>query len=185
MKVSHLARLSLAVHHAASTRRVLTFALLQAVFMLGVMPWTGARLQALGQGAGPLDVRFFATAQATWETVDSYGALGRAFYSTVQCTLDVAYPLVYGLFLALLLSWLGRRAWPPGSRLQRANLLPLLAACFDLLENAGIVALLNFHPGRLDALAWATTGFTMAKWLAVAVCLALVLWGALRAWRGR
>lgn len=59
-----------------------------------------------------------------------WGPSGRSLFTWTQLTLDVAFPLTYGLLMALLFA----RLWPSGVW-RWAVLLPPLAAVFDLGEN--------------------------------------------------
>ena len=145
---------------------VLASFVLNMLFMGLVMPYAGAILAlAVGNGTGPLDLRFFYTPQEALAAVEAYGESGRAIYRIIELSADVIYPLVYTLAYGLLISWFFQRGFAAGSPWQRANLLPVFALFFDLLENAAIVILLSVFPSAPFFLAALAALFTLLKWV--------------------
>ena len=150
-----------------------------AVYLPGVQ----ARLEDLSGGNGPIDLLLYYTPEKVFAMVDSYGEEGRAGYITHELTIDVIYPVVYTLLFAFLISWLFQRGFPPGSPMQRLNVVPLGAFLFDMLENICIVTMLSAHPGQPAAVAWLGTIFTVIKWLFAAATVVLILTGLVMALR--
>lgn len=178
-----LPRLSAFFHRRTRGWLVLVLLFLDGVFMGFVMPLTGALLKGDSGGPAPIDLQFFYTPARVYEMVAAYGEFGRAFYRNVELTADIIYPIVYTLFLSLLISWLFQRGFPAGSRLQRLNVVPFGGWLFDLLENLGIVAMLSIYPATPAALAWLTALFTLVKWLFAGASMVLVLVGLVAAIR--
>ena len=56
--------------------------------------------------------------------VASYGDAGRASYRAFELTGDIIHPIVYTLFFALFITWLLQRGLPPGSKMQKLNVVP-------------------------------------------------------------
>ncbi len=149
----------------ATRRNIL---LLLAVFVLinaGLLPVLGARIQALSGGVGPLDLRGAYTPTQAYAALTAYGDEGRQLYLLIELTVDLIYPLVYGLFFALTITYCLRPVLSKNHTLQRAALLPLVGMLADYGENAGLALLLLNYPNRLDGLAAFTSTVTTIKWI--------------------
>lgn len=170
-----LGRLSHILHQFAKGWLVLVLLVLTLSFEGFIFPALDKLITT--ESAGPLDLLFFYTPQQAHERIAAYGESGRAVYRLTELTADVVYPIVYSLFLGLLLSWLFRRGFAAGANIQRWNVLPLGAWLFDLLENLGIVTMLTLYPAALAWLAWLTALFTMTKWCFAGASVTLVLAG--------
>lgn len=151
--------------------------LLDSLFMGVFLPALSARREVLSPSVGSIDLLFFYTPPKVYGMVAAYGEQGRAIYRTGELTTDILYPIVYTLFLSLLISWSFQRAFAAESKLQRLNLVPIGAWFFDLLENLGIVSMLSIYPSTPAALAWVTTVFTTIKWLFAGASMLLALSG--------
>ena len=86
-------------------------------------------------GAGTPDLSFLTPQASCHRWPKRMARTGRQAYIHARFTFDVAWPLVYTFFLVTAMSWLFQRGFPPESPWQLANLVPLLAALFDFLEN--------------------------------------------------
>jgi hypothetical protein len=100
-------------------------------------------------------------------------------------TFDVIWPLVYTAFLVTAISWTFGRAFPPDSRWQRANLVPLLAALFDLLENVSTSLVMARYPAQTPVAAALAPIISATKWLFVTGSFVLLVIGAIAAVRRR
>lgn len=149
----------------ATRRNIL---LLLAVFVIvnaGLLPVLGARIEALSGGVGPLDLRLAYSPAEAYTALAAYGDEGRQLYLLIELTLDLIYPLVYGLFFALTIVYCLRPVLAKTHILQRAALLPLVAMLADWGENAGLALLLLNYPNRMDGLAAFTSTVTTIKWI--------------------
>jgi hypothetical protein len=146
-----------------------------------LLPKVQARLAAVSNSSGPIDLLFFYTPEKVYSMVASYGEAGRAYYRTHELTIDIIYPIVYTLLFAFLITWLFQRGFPSGSRMQRLNVVPLGAFVFDMLENVCIVTMLSIHPAQPAALAWIATFITMIKWGFALATVGLILTGLVMA----
>lgn len=180
-----LPKISRTLHGFARGWLVFTLSLLDAVFMLIILPLGEALMKSDSGGPGSLDPLLFYTPAAAHQRLAAYGEYGRVFYRNMELTVDLIYPIIYALFFILLISWLLQRGFASHSRIQRWNVLPLGAWLFDLLENLGIVAMLTAFPAIPAALAWLTAGFTFIKWLFAGTMLALAVIGLAAAARNR
>ena len=104
------------------------------VFFTTSLPFSIRRVEALCRQAPP-DVRFAPSGTDVLRFLDACGVAGRESYRNLQLA-DLAYPAVFGLFLAAALAFVISRLARPDSRLLALSALPLLGAAFDYLENA-------------------------------------------------
>jgi hypothetical protein len=97
----------------------------------------------------------------------------RYIYSATELTLDVIYPLSYGLLFAILISQLmgPRRDW--------ALLMPILTVVFDLAENFLIAYMIFSFDGSETNLAWVAAVCTLAKSIFFLLSLVLILNGGI------
>lgn len=164
-----------------ATPRAIVALFLTMVWLSGVF---GFRSKRLGELAGTdvtiIDGAFFSTPAKLHALVASYGDAGRALYRTSELTLDLLFPVVYGLFFVLALAWAVPRGLSPTPG-RRALWLPIVAAVADLCENVGIAILLSVFPARQPVVEAITTIATPVKFLALIsslglLVLALVCW---------
>lgn len=120
------------------------YATFATVFFTTSLPFTIPRVEAVCRQAPP-DVRFAPSATAVLRFLDACGVAGRESYRNLQLA-DLAYPAVFGLFLATALAFVISRLTRPDSRLLALSVLPLLGAAFDYLENACAWLALAAHP---------------------------------------
>jgi hypothetical protein len=168
---------------ALAKGRVLLFlGVLVFAFSGLVFPWVARELSALaGKEIEVPDVRFGFSPDELHQVLDELGPAGRDFYRLVELSLDVAYPLAYGLFFAGLLWFLGGRFLPAQNIWRKIALLPLLASLFDLSENVSLSLLVSRFPERMDGLAGFANVANQLKFSLVAVSIGLVLAGLI-AW---
>jgi hypothetical protein len=147
------------------------------VFTPLVLPQQAARFEAVaGDGPSP-DQSFIYTPSDLYGMAEAYGPEGRAAYVRARWTFDVIWPLVYTFFLATAISWLGKRAFPEGSRARLLNLVPVLGLLFDYLENLCASIVMARYPAQTPVIDLLTTIFTPIKWVFVVgsfVALAVV-----------
>jgi hypothetical protein len=154
--------------------------LLDTAFIAFILPLAAALMKGDPGNKSPLDLQLFYTPARAYQMVASYGESGRAFYRITELTLDIIHPILYTLFLSLLITWLFRNGFQAGSTMQRLNMVPFGAWLFDLLENLGIVGMLSIFPSTPAVLAWITALFTLMKWLFAGASLILAVVGLVR-----
>ncbi len=159
-----------AVVERRGTRRVALAALASAVACIAGLAWRQDRLDGLEL----LDVRGWYTpaeAAALFDALDRLDAHARKVYAVTGLTVDMLFPVAYGLLFAILLV-----------RLFRAPLwmLPLALAAADALENATVAALVLGYAGGPSPLAWVAAAFTLVKTLLIVAVLAATVVGAVR-----
>ena len=135
---------------------------------------------APGGSIESLDTKFFYTPEQAFSTVGSYGDASR-FWSRIYFSWDIVNPILYTLAFSLLISWIFQRSFKPSNKLQKLNVVPVVAGLFDILENISIVILLTTYPAQLAVVAWISTVFTMSKIILLGVSTLLILIGVVGA----
>ena len=153
-----------------ATRRVGLAALAGVIACVAGLVWRHHRLGGLEL----LDARGWYTpeeAAALFDALDALDANARLVYAATGFTIDMAFPLAYGLLFAIVLV-----------RLFRAPLfvLPLALAGADVLENLTVAALALGHAGPPSPVAWLAGGFTLVKMVLIVATLAATGAGAAR-----
>jgi hypothetical protein len=158
------------------------------LFTALVLPRQAARSNLDTGDAGSPDTSFYYTPADLYRFAEAYGEGGRRAYVRTRFTFDLVWPLVYGVFLATAISWVYGRGFAPGSRWQRANLMPVLGVLFDYLENVATSLVMLRYPAQTPVVDVLAPAFTMAKWVLIYSSFVLLLVGALVAvwkWRKR
>lgn len=173
--------------HSNWRTAIVLFALL-AVFNLAFfypdLPFSITLLRQQSGGQTLLDMIPGYTPEQAYHILDAYGPAGRATYGHIL-SIDLVYPLVYGSALAVAVSLALRGAFAPSSIARRLNLVPVLAALFDYVENIGEFLMWLDYPARLYDVALVTSGATTAKLglmtlIFVGLGVAIVVWAARR-----
>lgn len=177
-------RLSDWIHSVSNGWVALSTMLIFLLFTLLVLPEQAARAEASTGGAGSPDMSFYYTAHDLYELAEVYGEGGRRAYVRARFTFDLVWPLVYTIFLSAGISWVNRRAFGLESLWQRANLVPVLAALFDYLENVSTSLVMIRYPSSTALVDVLATVFTMVKWILVTGSFAILLAGTVTGlWR--
>ena len=158
-----------------TTWKVAVAALAGVVACVVGFVWRQGRLGGLDL----LDSRGWYTpeeAAALFDALDSHDANARSVYAATGLSLDMAFPVAYGLLHAILLFRLFRGGAP-------FYLLPLAMAAADALENVTVAALTLSHTGAPSPLAWLAAVFTLTKTALFVATAAAMAFGATRwAW---
>ena len=164
---------------SVSGRTILILVAVLALFSLAVVRPLYDRIETFSGGIGAIDALIVYTPERAYEMIAAYGQQGRQYYATIALTVDTAFPFLLALTFSLILASVFRRAFARAEVQHRAVLVPVAALAADLLENAGIVALLLSYPKRLPAVAVLASAFSTTKWTAVAAEATLVFVGLL------
>ena len=163
----------------ASRRLIAVLLVLFLVLFLVVFPMVSAQLALFSGGAHMIDMETGYTPGQVYQMIAAYGEQGRSLHILTTLTADILYPLDYALLFALLLITTYLEAFPAGQMVRYLALIPFATAAFDLLENAGIVAMLALYPQQIPFLAQAANLFTTLKWAFLILTIVLVLVGFL------
>jgi hypothetical protein len=155
-----------------ATRRVIILAVVAALLCLAGFQWRDARLGGLEL----LDTRQWYTpeqADALFAALDRLDARARAVYAWTELSVDLVFPVAYGLLLALALLRLFGNGRP-------LYLLPIVGAVADVVENLSIALLAATYDGAPSSWTRLAAVFTLLKSVLLLAALAAVVGGAIR-----
>jgi len=125
-----------------------------------------------GKQVGVIDLTFGFHPQKTLDMVASYGDAARDYYSKIEMTADLAYPIVYAFLFSIILTLIYRN-----SSLAWVSILPFVNMILDYSENAFIIILLNSFPQQSFALAVLCEIFKLLKWVLLTFIVLLIVFG--------
>ena len=185
-------RISDFFYQLSSVGVTLTALLIFVLFSVLVLPGQTALAEEISRGTGSPDTSIIYRPSDLYRMAEAYGEQGRQAYIHARWSFDVGFPLVYAFFLVTSISWLAGHALSPGNLWRRANVLPLVAALFDFLENAATSLVMARYPARTLLVDILAPLFTLLKWVCVLGSFVLlvagafaVLWVFIRRARGR
>ena len=155
-----------------ATWRVVALTALTALLCLAAFEWRDVRLGGLEL----LDTRRWYSpeqAAALFGALDRLDPSARAVYAWTEVTVDLIFPVAYGLLLALALL----RLFGSGRPLY---LLPIAGAVADVLENISIAVLAATYDGAVSSLARVAAVFTLLKSVLILSALAATVGGVIR-----
>ena len=161
------------LYAVSSWRNILLAGALFAGLTLSFPAWSAAVDK--GQNLRSPDASFGVAVDEAYAYLDALDEEGRALYASGELTLDVVYPVVYSLLLAMLLSRLFPITYRLDSLLQPLHLLPFGAGFFDLMENKAAVMLVINYPDRMEGVARLLNVFNQTKWILVGSSVALLI----------
>ena len=155
-----------------ATRPVVILTGLAALLCLAGFQW---RESGLG-GLELLDTRQWYTpeqAAALFGALDRLDPHARAVYAWTEVSIDLVFPVAYGLLFALLLL----RAFEDG---RRFYLLPIAGAATDVFENISIALLASTYDGAPSSWTRVAAAFTLLKSGLILATLAAAVGGVIR-----
>jgi hypothetical protein len=138
-----------------------------------VLPFVSAyTTEVIGVAESP-DTSFSFNLIKLYNIVDSYGRDGRIFYVTMRWTFDIAWPIVYTLFLISNIAYLSRET---SSKLKLKLLyFPLFAILFDFLENINATFIMLLYPTRVDIFGYLLFTSSILKWITIGISFIIVV----------
>ena len=155
-----------------ATRWVVIPAVLAALLCVAAFQWRDARLGGLEL----LDTRQWYTpdqAAALFGAIERLDPRARAVYAWSEVSVDLVFPVAYGLLLALALLRLYGNGRP-------FYLLPLAGAVADVFENISIALLAATYAGGPSSWTRVAAVFTLLKSVLLLAALAAVAGGVIR-----
>lgn len=145
------------------------------LFSVFVLPLFTKQAAAYSNGIGAPDTTLFYSGARLYEMAQVYGEVGRKSFIDFRWTYDLAFPVIYTLFLVGSITWLMRKVTHRSSSWRILNLFPLLAFILDLLENSATSLVMQRYP--LHSLVGQTLApiFSPLKWLAVGSSFLILL----------
>ena len=165
------------LHRISVSWVALTVLVIVVLFTALVLPGQASSAESGGSDAGSPDLSFFYTAEDLYRMAEAYGEQGRQDYVRVRFTFDLIWPLVYTVFLTTATSWVYGRAFAPEALWQRVNIVPVLGALLDLLENISTSVVMVRYPSPTAVVDILAPVFTMVKWVLVGTSFVLLIVG--------
>jgi hypothetical protein len=171
-------RISNWLHQVSNGWVALSALVIFLLFSALVLPGQAARAETYTRNAGSPDTSFYYSADDLYQMAEVYGKQGREAYVRTRFTFDLIFPLVHTMFLGTAISWVYMKAFMPHSRWQRANLVPVLGALFDYLENLSTSVVMLRYPNQTGVVDVLAPVFTLVKWAFISGSFVLLLAGA-------
>jgi uncharacterized membrane protein YfhO len=154
---------------------VLAALLVFILFAIFILPDFSEQSALYWNGMGSPDTTLFYSGADLYAMAEAYGEEGRQAFVDMRWTLDLAFPLIYTLFLVTSASWLLRRLILSKSNWRLVNLFPLAAFILDLLENSATSLVMLRFPERCLFGQVLAPIISPLKWLAVAGSFLLII----------
>jgi hypothetical protein len=138
-----------------------------AVFTATVLPAQSSKAAETANGADSPDSSFFYSAADLYQSAETFGEAGRQAYIRARWSFDVLWPFVYTIFLTTNIGWVFHHAFPKESKLQLANLIPVIGMGFDFLENTATTIVMEQFPLTSPIAVNLAPFFTPIKWFFV------------------
>ncbi len=120
------------------------------------------------------DMMFSYSPSSIYSKLAQFGSEGRLAYRLFLERVDFIFPVVYGFFLVMTITFGLARLFPNRPTLQKLSLLPLAATFFDYAENVCLLILLHSYPRELQNTEKLANVFTLAKWAFAAISVLLL-----------
>jgi hypothetical protein len=134
--------------------------------------------QLSGESVGIIDITITYNPERTQQMLTKYTAEARAYYASVEATIDVVYPLVYAFLLAVVLVLIFRKNQFGLPRW--IIVLPFVVQLFDYLENFFIYSLLTQYPTIENANLIFCEIFKLLKWSVLGITMLIIVYGVIR-----
>lgn len=117
------------------------------------------------------------------EVLSTYGDVGRSAYAMSLMTLDMLFPISYGIFFALLVRRVYLNLNVPVGLVNAMMVMPLLSMVLDWIENSTFVYLISVYPAQPLVVAQFVSLVTLVKVsLYASTTISLVI-GSLLIWK--
>jgi hypothetical protein len=141
--------------------------LIVCIIYAGFMLWSGVFSSSVT--IKPFDLTFGYDSNFVHTFLGNLSKEQRQEYIRFLLVFDTLYPLVYGTFLTLLMSYFGRT-----SLLKKWNLIPYISVFFDYLENCCNIMLTSSYPNFSETTVIFGSTFTILKWVYVIISFVII-----------
>lgn len=167
LKGGNMTRLSKWIQKVSTGWVAIVGLLVFLIFTATVLPAQSEKAAESANGADSPDGSFFYTSAELYESAKIFGESGRTAYIRSRWTFDVVWPLVYTIFLVTCIGWVFKNAFSKESKLQLANLIPVVGMAFDFLENISTTIVMARFPVNAPIAVHLAPIFTPIKWVFV------------------
>lgn len=136
--------------------------LILIVLMFPLLPVFGKAIH-MNENMISLDSSKIYSPETIHAILTDWGDKGRIRQIWFHFTWDLVFPVLYFFFIGFLVSWFAKRGFRPGSKMQKMNLLAMVAAV-DLLENISLLVLVIIYPVTSRILGIIKTSLTAIKY---------------------
>jgi len=121
------------------------------------------------------DLKVYYNSAQLYKMFDKMDTKSLETYKTQIITLDILYPIIYGLLFISLILVLGNKLNITEKKLNLIIFIPLTSILFDIIENLSNYYIISNLPQRI-ALANFSGFFTLIKWLSIFLTLLIILY---------
>jgi len=151
----------------------LLFCINAALFYLPWNPFNTTAIINEAIGVQIPDIMVFYTPDQLYDFLTLIGEGGRAAFQGMHLTVDLAFPLIYGLFFFFLMKYL----LPNKQGINKfLPFICFLAVEFDLAENFTLIFITDQFPEFIPNLSKLAQGFTLLKFSFIFLSLCLILY---------
>ncbi|MEA2097395.1 MAG: hypothetical protein U9P73_11995 [Candidatus Cloacimonadota bacterium] len=122
-----------------------------------------------------LDISFFYSADSANNFFNNISQEGKNYYSYKFTIIDTVFPIVYSLFLALLVAYIFEKKNIKKTKLEYLILLPFVSMFLDYIENITTLVLMNFLPKVSQNLIYLLTISSWLKWGLVTIVIMIII----------
>lgn len=163
----------------ANGKVLILLLLANLVFVLFVFPYRNKALEILsGRKEATLDSNLSYGATEAYDLFRDLTHEGRQIYARSEITADLIFPIVYALFLSLLIIYIFQKC-SLNKPQQFLAMLPFLMLLFDYGENILIALMLFDYPQPHPAVAEVASVFTKLKCTFFALSSGAILFGVI------
>lgn len=119
------------------------------------------------------------------EVLGTYGEAGRSAYASSLMSLDMLFPISYGIFFALLVRRVYKNLNVPVGLVNAMIVMPLLSWALDWIENSTFVYLISVYPVQPLAVAQFVSLVTLIKVSLYALTIISLVFGSALMWKQR
>jgi hypothetical protein len=167
------------LYRFASVKMLIVAVVAYAVFPAYFLKNAETRINQLtGKPVEIIDLGIGFNPERTRQLLDTYTPEARAYYASVEATIDVAYPIVYAFLFAIIIALLYRQNRHGLPRWIVA--LPFVGLLFDYTENFFIYQLLAQYPDISDTQILLCEAAKLGKWVVLGAVLLLIGYGLVR-----
>lgn len=163
------------MHFITSWVSILVFFVLTLSLAIGLEYFYVSNIvDAQGNKVSILDFKPQNTVDNTIDVLESMGEKGRMLYRQMLCGIDLFYPLVYSIFLFLLI--IKFSSSPKRISYKLVCFFPFIAGLLDIAENVGIASMLDSFSDISASQVSMVYAFTVSKWAFVSFSVIVMLW---------
>ena len=121
------------------------------------------------------DLKVYYNSEQLYKMFDKMDSKAIETYKKEIITLDILYPIIYGLLFISLILVLGNKLNISEKKLNLIIFIPLISIIFDIIENISNFYIISNLPQRIG-LASFSGFFTLIKWLSIFISLLIILY---------